>query len=108
MNVLILAIVTVLIGSIDELKYLLQYRKIKYTKRFGAVSKRFYLISILTKSWVLCYAIWKGEWVFGILYTIGLISSMAVLYVIYRYSNIKDRNIIKFILRCFHISITKK
>ncbi len=105
-TLIILAALTVIIGSIDELKYILQYRKIMKTRKFSAISKRFYLTSVITKSWVLFYAILRQSWVFALLYVIGLINSATVLSIIYRYSNIKNRNIFKFLLRCFHINVT--
>lgn len=105
---IIFGIVAILIGTADEYKYWFQYKKIKRTKKTGGVSRRMILISVFSKLFVLSYALVNRNLVFGLLYSVGAITSGMTLVILYRYSRIRKKTPLKFFKSAFHITKNTK
>ncbi len=106
-RLLILGIMTLIFGFCDEMKYYWQFKKIQITRRTGGVSRRMLLTSVATKSFVLYYALYTKTYIFAVLYVIGLITSFMALKILYDYSKIRDKSVLNFVLKSFHIKIVK-
>ena len=100
---IILMILTLLIGTLDDFKWFIQYKKIQRTNKTQALSKRVLIISIFSKSWVFGYSLYKGQFLYTFLYGIGVIGTWMVLYTVYKISRLKNKSPIKFIKRAFHL-----
>lgn len=99
---IILFSITLIIGTLDDFKWFIQYRKIKQTNKTQALSKRVLIISVFSKLWVFGYALFKQQYLYMFLYGVGAVGTWLVLMIVYKISRIKNKSPIKFFKRAFY------
>ncbi len=72
---LCLSIFAIALAYLDNYKYIWQVKKMKNYKFPRSVSKRFLLVSVLTRVFLMIYSAHQKYWVFFIIYGIGLFTT---------------------------------
>ena len=102
MTTIVLAILAVFFGLLDNCKYLLQAKKIRKFNKPKSVSKRFLLISIVTRLFLVMYSLYVGYWVFVTIYFIGLFTTFNAYWILYtKYRDNSNWSFGKYFLKSF-------
>ena len=99
------------VGFVDNLKYILQARKIQRLKTSYLVSRKFLVISLASHIIGSLYVLPKGDLILDITYLVGVATTAYVLWVSYLHypqrSKKKKRNLAVFVMDAFDLLSTQ-